>query len=394
MLLVSALAARADAQAPTVHVAGRIQAQFATVSGDSTASFNPAAVVSSSYEIRRLRIQAEVRFSDNINMVIAPSFEMGALRMRDAYVRVRLWHSPSSGLGLTMGQEKKPFNRYELTSSNNLLSIERGARLRGFSGAAAQNNLLEENGYLAHDLGASLDLTTWRNRFTMKAGVYNGSGESANDVNDAKTLAVRATATVLADGEARPVLRVGAAVMARDRAVTTTATSAVFAPDSSRRTSTIGLDAEWGDFRTGLHIIADLATGKVLRGGADCINGVTPITCSYAVGRNNGNLRPNAPDSAFSTFRSLHVVGAYRIQLPDPSGTRLVKMLEPTLRVDLTDPDTDRNDDAGMLVTPVLNVYFGATTLLRAGLDWYRYRDPTGAGRSARAFRVSWQANF
>ena len=47
-----------------------------------------------------------------------------------------------------------------------------------------------------------------------------------------------------------------------------------------------------------------------------------------------------------------------------------------------------------MLITPVLSVYFAQTMVLRAGLDLYRYQDATGASRSFRAFRVSWQANF
>ncbi|MDP3775424.1 MAG: porin [Gemmatimonadales bacterium] len=390
----AAFATGAAAQTPNIRVAGRVQTQFATASGDSTGSFNPSAVVSSSYEIRRLRIQADVRLGDNINMVLQPSFEMGALRMRDAYLRVVLWHNPTSGFGLTMGQEKKPFNRYELTSSNNLLSIERGARFRGFSGVAAQNNLLEENGYLAHDLGASADFTTWQNRFTVKAGLYNGSGESSNDVNNAKTFGARATATVIADEEARPVLRLGAAVVSRDRSVTTTATSTTFSPDSSRRTSAIGLDAEWGDFRPGLHVIADFASGKTLRSGTDCLNGTTAISCRVDVGRNTANLRPNTPDSALATFRSFQVVGGWRWQPDDPNGTRLVKIIEPALRLDYTDPNTSRDDDHGMLITPVLNVYFAQTMVLRAGLDLYRYKDAAGASRSFHAFRLSWQANF
>src|SRR3990172_10021201 len=141
-------------------------------------------------------------------MVIQPSYEMAALRMRDAYLRVGLARTGGVAFGLTMGQEKKPFNRYELTSSNTLLSIERGARLRGFSGAEAQNNLLEENGYIAHDIGASLDGAAWSGRLGLKAGIYNGSGESAADANNAKTYAARATATLLAKARDGPVLRV------------------------------------------------------------------------------------------------------------------------------------------------------------------------------------------
>jgi len=374
----------ARAQTPSVSVRGRIQTQFSTVSGDSSGIFNPNAQVNSSFELRRLRIQTEVRIGDNINLVIQPSFEMGSLRMRDAFLRVVLARNATTSFGLTLGQEKKPFNRYELTTSNTLPSIERGARFRGLSTVAAQNNLLEENGYLAHDIGASADLNLMGNRFMLKAGMYNGSGESSNDVDNAKTYGARATFTALMNTEQLPVLRVGAALMSRDRAVTTTASGTAFSPDSSRRTSAFDLEAEWGDFRPGLHVIADFATGKAL----------TNATYRYTVGRNAGNVRPNTPDSAFSTFRSLQVIAAWRHQFDDPDGTRLVKIVEPALRLDVTDPNTSLDNDQGLLITPVLNVYFSQTTVLRAGLDLYRYEAADGSSREVNAFRVSWQTNF
>jgi hypothetical protein len=381
------------AQTPNIRVAGRIQTHFSAISGDSSSAFNPGGTVTTAFEVRRLRIQADVRIGENVNLVIQPSFEMSALRMRDAYLRVLLARTATSGIGFTMGQEKKPFNRYELTSSNTLPSIERGARLRGIS-AVAQNNLLEAEGYIAHDLGASLDWYGLDNRAAVRLGLYNGSGESAADVNNAKTMVARGTWTARADAEARPVLRIGLGIVARDRAVTAAATGTVFAPDSSRRSSAVDVDLEWGDFRPGIHVIADFATGEALAAGSHCLNGATPIPCGVTVGRNAANVRPNAPDSAFTTFRSLHVVAAWRWQPEDAEGTRLIKIVEPALRVDLTDPDTDRNDDAGRLITPVLNVHFSQTTALRAGLDMYRYTDAGGTRRSLRALRLAWQANF
>jgi len=383
-LLSFSPARTAQAQTPSVSVRGRIQTQFSTVSGDSSGVFNPHAQVNSSFEIRRLRIQTDVRIGDNINLSIQPSFEMGSLRMRDAYLRVILARNATTSFGLTLGQEKKPFSRYELTSSNNLPSIERGARFRGLSTVVAQSNLLEENGYLAHDLGASADANFLTNRLQFKAGLYNGAGESANDVNNAKTLVGRATFTALMNAEQLPVLRLGAAFLSRDRAVTTTASSTAFSPDSSRRTSAFGLEAEWGDFRPGLHVIADFATGDHLEN----------TTYRYSVGRNVGNLRPGTPDSAFSTFRSLQVIAAWRFQFADPTGTRLIKIIEPALRFDMTDPNTSRDNDQGLLITPVLNVYFSQTTVMRAGLDLYRYKASDGSSRSVRAVRVSWQTNF
>ena len=371
------------AQTPSVSVRGRIQTQFSTVSGDSTSVFNPHAQVNSSFEIRRLRIQTDVRIGENINLAIQPSFEMGSLRMRDAFLRVILARNPTTSFGLTLGQEKKPFNRYELTSSNNLPSIERGVRLRGVS-AVDQNDLLTENGYVSHDLGASADLNLMTNRFQIKAGLYNGSGESSNDVNNAKTYGARATFTALLNAKQLPVLRLGAGYMSRDRAITTTASSTAFSPDSSRRTSAFGLEAEWGDFRPGPHVIADYACGRNL----------WMSQYKYNAGRNVGNLRPGTPDSAFATFSSLQVIGAWRFQFADPNGTRLIKIVEPAIRFDVTDPNTGRDNDNAITITPVLSIYFSQTTVLRAGVDLYSYKTSDGSSRSIRAFRMSWQTNF
>lgn len=388
-------AAQAFAQTPNVSIQGRVQTQFVSLGGDSSNLYNPHLQTNSAFEVRRLRIQANVRVGDNINLVIQPSFEMSALRMRDAYLRVLLGRSPTSGLGLTIGQEKKPFNRYTLNSSNTLPSIERGLRFQGYQGAViAQNNMLEDNGYLEHDLGASVDFYGMSNRFQVKLGAYNGSGESARDVNNGKTFAGRVTGTLLVDAEQLPVLRAGVAFVSRDRAMTTTATSTAFNPDSMRRTTAIGIDAEWGDFRPGLHVIADFAAGKVLSTAALCPNGAAFVNCRFDVGRNFGNVRPGVPDSAFTSFTSLQVITAWRFQFEDPEGTRLLKIIEPSLRVDLTNPNTSGTNTGVRLITPAVALHFSQNTICRIGYDMYAFTDPTGASKSLHALRVSWQANF
>jgi hypothetical protein len=385
-LLLPFLATAAAAQVPNVRVAGRVQVQYRASGGDSTASFNPGAVstVNNGFEIRRLRIQTDVRFGDNINLAIQPSFEMGALRMRDAFMRIGL----NPRFGVTLGQEKSPFQRYELNSSNNLLSIERGVRILGLGGKEALNDLLTGNGYTSHDLGAFVDFAAPDSKLTLKVGVQNGSRESSTDVNEAKSFFGRATAIVLTNADDQPVLQIGASFAARDRAICsappatclTAAAAKTFYADSSKATTAFGIDLEWGGFRPGLHVILDFATG-------DNVRSALRVTA----GRNTGNLL-NTADSSIATFRALHVVGAYRL-MTTGADTRLVKMFEPALRLDYTDPNTDVADDQGLLVTPVVSVYFGNTVVLRAGLDLYRYTD-AGDGHTAREFKVSWQANF
>jgi hypothetical protein len=369
-----------EAQTPTIKVGGRAQIHYRAASGDSSANF-PGSGVRNGFEVRRLRMQADVRFADNVSLVIQPSFEMGSLRMRDAFVRVGV----VPRIGVTLGQEKSPFQRYELTSSNNLLSIERGVRILGLSGREALNNLLEANGYIGHDLGAFVDFTGRDGRIAVKAGVSNGSRESVTDVNNAKSIFGRAAITVTTNASDQPMLQVGASFAARDRAICqtvagTSGCGAYFA-DSSATTTAFGLDLEWGGFRPGLHVIADFATGDNV-----------PAALRITSGRNSANVR-NSADSNMVTFMGLHVVAAYRRNTAG-SDARLIKVIEPALRVDYTDPNTDADDDDGILITPAVSLYFANTVVLRAGLDFYSYTDAAGIGRSASEFKISWQANF
>jgi hypothetical protein len=363
-----------------------MQLQYRISSGDSSASFDPAAV-DNQFLVRRMRIQADVRFGDHMLLVIQPSFEMGSLRMRDAYLRVGL----ARGLGLTMGQEKSPFQRYELTSSNTLPSIERGVVISGLRiQQEAMNNLVVANGYGSHDLGAFFDYTTPNTRFAVKAGVQSGSRESTRDVNNAKSYFARATGTVLVNANEQPVLQVGASFAARDRAIcnpvpssctSSATTSKSFFADSSKMTTAFGLDFELGGFRPGLHVIGDFVTGD---------NVPVPLRVNAPL-LNTGNLL-NSADSNIVTFASVHVVGAYRI-VTGTSETRLIRMVEPALRVDLTDPDTDQTENAAYLITPAISLYFANTVILRAGFDYYSY--VLGTERfSAQQFILSWQANF
>jgi hypothetical protein len=371
------LASIATAQAPNIAVQGRVQLQYRYSSGDSSANYSKTGV-NNLFEIRRLRIQTNVRFGDNITLVIQPSFEMGNLRMRDAFLRVGL----TPNVAVVAGQEKSPFQRYELNSSNNLLSIERGLRVLKLSGKEALNDVLVQNGYASHDLGAFFEVESNDHRVFLKGGVQGGSRESVADVNNAKSFFARATGTALLNKESQPQLQLGASFGSRDRAICSTcaATIAYFA-DSSKRTNAFGLDAEWGGFRPGLHVIADFATGDNV-----------PVALRINTGRNTGNLR-NSADSNVVTFRGVHVIGAYRVLTTGPD-TRLIKIIEPAIRVDYTDPNTSVANDQGILITPVLNLYFANSVELRAGIDLYFYKDATGASQSARELKFSWQANF
>jgi hypothetical protein len=247
------------------------------------------------------------------------------------------------------------------------------------------NDLLVNNGYGSHDLGAFLDYTATDNRFAIKVGVTNGSRESTTDVNNAKSFFGRLTTLLMTNADDHPMLQAGVSFASRDRAICQTlgaplSTCAAYYPDSSQATTAFGLDLEWGGFRPGWHIIADFATGDNV-----------PLSTRKTTGRNSANL--DSATTRIATFRGMHVVGAYRMATRGQAN-RLVQIIEPALRVDYTDPDTDAADDEGLLITPALNLYFANTVVLRAGVDFYSYTDATGTSRSASEFKISWQANF
>jgi len=385
-VVTAAAAGSLAAQSPTIQVQGRVKLQYRSSSGDSTLNggvgYNTNSV-NNYFEVRRARFQTNVKFGDNIYVVIQPSFEMATLRMRDAYLRVGMMRN----LSVVAGQEKSPFQRYELNSANNLPSIERGVRILGLSGREGLNDLLLQNGYVSHDLGAGIELQSNDRRYFGKVVLQGGSRESSADVNNAKSFFGRVTGTVLMNKAKQPALQLGASLGSRDRAIcsncpgVTVPATATYYADSAKHTTAFGLDAEWGGFRPGLHVIADFATGdNVLF--ARRINS----------GRNTANMR-NSADSNIATFMGLSVIAAYRVATKGAE-TRVIKLIEPSIRFDYADPNTSASNDQGILITPVLNLYFANSVELRAGIDFYMYKDATGASSSVREIKFSWQADF
>ena len=225
LLLLAAVPLTAQTTYPNVKLTGRLHEQFYFFDNDNYAA---TAGSKANFFTRRARIEARGQISENVTVYIQPSFEGGrnlsgvtttctstavpvgggtpaltcrtagrsGLRLRDAWIDVRFSPEAAKGaLYLRAGQEKRPYSRYELTSSNNLPSIERG----GGQGLLARqsNDLFGGNGFLAHDVGASVryeyKLDDVR-LVTLKVGAYNGQGESLTDLNNKKSIGARATA--------------------------------------------------------------------------------------------------------------------------------------------------------------------------------------------------------
>jgi hypothetical protein len=250
------------------------------------------------------------------------------LRLRDAYIDVRLGQEEGpTAVYLRGGQEKRPFSRYELTSSNNLPSIERGAG-QGLPGRAT-NNLFEGAGFLSHDVGASLrvehELDDAR-MVTLKLGVYNGQGESLNDVNGRKSVGARGTVAVT------PKIDLGVSWFTHDGIVTVDGV-----PDSGFTNNAFDIDGQYGKpGDPGLYALAEYLQG-------------TDATAQKA------------------RMRGFQVVAAYNMPVEGP--VSWLSAVEPALRVDLADPNRDLEDDGVTTVTAVVGLYLSSRAWLRVAYE-------------------------
>ena len=356
LLLAGAGSASAQTTYPSIKVTGRLQQQFYYFDNEPyAATVGPQ----SNFFIRRARIEARGQIAENVSVYIQPSFEGGrplsasttctstpvpdgggtptltcrttgrsGLRLRDAYVDVRLGkESDKTVLYLRGGQEKRPVSRYELISSTNLPSLERGAG-QGLL-PRASNDLFTSAGFLSHDVGASLRLEHKLDDarlVTLKVGAYNGQGESLNDVNSAKSFGARGTVGIT------PKLDVGASWFSHDGILTVDGVL-----DSSATNHAFDVDAQWGKpGDEGLFALAEYLQGT--------------------------DATANELD-----MRGFQALAAYNIRMKSP--TAWLYAVEPSLRVDLADPDTDAGDDRITTLTAAFGVYLSSRAWLRLAYE-------------------------
>lgn len=365
--LLCALAAGpalAQTSYPTVKIAGRLQLQGYWMDNGDPASRANGAGPESNFFVRRARIQANVQISEFVSAVIQPSFEGGrvsGVRLRDAFVDVRfMTDSAPTLITLRVGQEKRPFGRYELISSTNLPSIERGAG-RGMV-ASASNDIFTRHGYLSHDIGMSL-IAAFHDMVTVQVGVYDGRGESQNDNNAAKSFGARGTVAIT------PRLNVGASIFSHDYLIArpnippATGTT----PDSSARNTAFGVDAQWNKpGEPGLFLVADYMMGED-----------TTSTLQGTTRRENNDMR------------GLSAVAAYHIRRQSPGS--YLYAIEPVLRFDRAEPNADVDDDESSLMTAVLGLYFSSKAQLRIGYERQTFADDRPA---IQGLRTAMTVNF
>ncbi|MBI4544238.1 MAG: hypothetical protein HY703_03485 [Gemmatimonadetes bacterium] len=360
------------AEGVRVRVTGYAQIQFNTTSVDEeavTPAGEPAGDLPfSTFETRRIRPVVDVTVADWISGRIQPDLALGRLRLADAYMNFGF----GEALQLRVGQFKKPFSLLFLRSSTLILPIERAVRIRGLeealeeaAGAARppvftsfrgelvlgeEQQMLEVLGYAERDLGAAIHGRL--GRVGYEAGVFNGGGADRRDDNDDKSIAARVSFQPIR--EATHLL--GAAVSRRETRIDGRLDGREVHHDLAG--TVFGIDAEWGEpRRPGLHFMLEGVVGDNLAVDESLVGGQAVV--AY--------FRPRAPG-------------------------RRVEGIEPIFRLSYGDPNRDREDDDGLLLTPGVNFYFyGRNRLL---FNWDFFLPAGDRFESASAFRAQAQLYY
>lgn len=315
-----------SSRASSIQLGGRAHAQYAASSvGDAENDFF----------LRRVRLIADITLNDFVSARVQPDFARGKMALQDVYVRLGF----SSTFRLSVGQFKRAFDIFELSSSTDLSIIERDARVEGASGCSgvsgicSYSRLTQKLKYSERDQGIKIDGSS--GRVSYQFTLTNGTGINVSDENDAKSYSGRLS---LAASEQ---ITFSAQLGIHDYLFPLVSTRTVRGVDTkTARGVAWGADIEFGTWRNGAHIQA-----SVIRG-------------------DNWKSLDSRHNEA--TFLATQIVASY---YSEKSG-RLTG-IEPLLRLSFGDPDTEIMKNAGTVITPGLMFYLQGKSKIGANLDVY-----------------------
>lgn len=252
----------------------------------------------------------------------------GRLNPKDLFISANF----SDALHVRVGQFKRPFDIFELTSDTRILVVERAGSIRGVSacsgvgGVCTLSRLTEKLGYSDRDIG--VEVSGQGGQLSWSAAMTNGSGANVEDVNGAKSFTGRLSATV------GPHLQISANAGAHD----------YIHPvgGSDEYAVAFGGDLQYGDLDHGLVLQAGIVRGD---------NWAVPVGTTDA-----------------AKFMTAQAILAYAVPVQND---KLVGV-QPLLRVSYADPNTSVTGDHGMLFTPGINLLFGHRNRLAINLDLWK----------------------
>jgi len=339
LTMLAAGGAAAQTTYPNVKFGGLLQTEFYDYNNADNTLYQaipaPGNFPEDMFFIRRARIVAKGNISESVSFLIEPQYQTGAtgFNLEQAYVDVSFTKPEAkNGLVLRVGQFKRYFNRYELSSSSNLPSIERGTG-RGMV-PVASNDIATLSGWINTDIGAGLQYSGFKNRLGLYGAVMNGRGGNVNDNNNGKSLYARATFAVT------PKLSLGASYAAHE-GIRGTAPAPV---DSSASNNGFGLDAGWGAAGDpGLYVVFDYDNGETLLDNNNHLYGIS-------------------------------LVSAYNIRMKSP--TSWLYAVEPAFRYDKSEPNDNAANDQTTLITAGVNLYVSSKAQIRLAYQSQSFENP------------------
>ncbi len=324
VLATSGEATEVTTKAVKLNLSGRVHTQFNTSSVDGE--------LGSDFLIRRARLSFDIQMNDFVFGKVQPDFGKGKITLKDAYMK--LVYGPN--VSFRLGQFKRPFDIFELTSSTKILVVERALKVRGVGGKRSLSSLTEKLGFSDRDIGLEVKLQNDAKSVSLTAAVTNGTGanvipsvarKDGDDVVGEKQYTGRATLRPMADtdfviavaGGMKPdALPLAAAKVVGDD----------LNPEVEYAVA-VQADLEYGNFKSGPHVQAGVLWGE------------------------NWDSAVHGAD--LPTFVAAQVIGTYKIPV---DGNSYVEAVEPILRVSYADPNDEIEDDGGFLVTPGVQFFF------------------------------------
>lgn len=336
----SLVAQAVEPRAPVEHteLGGRFHLQMNTSSADGE--------IGSEFLVRRARVWAAARVNEWIDGAVQVDVAGGAASARYAFLRFSL--SPAARI--SFGQFKRAFDNFELTSSADVLVVERDGDVRGafdcagVGGVCTYSRFSEKLFFSSLDVGVLLQGETDDGTLGYLISATNGTGPNAREENNAKSFSGRV------EWAAAPSVKIGANAGVHDYINGVTGEDA-YAPATA-------LDLEVGDFEAGFHLQAGVMTGQ-----------------------NWLNLQADGEESRFLSWQG---IATYRIPL---EGEHRIRAVEPVGRVSWGDPDRAVGSDGGLLFTPGLVVHFDGKNKMGANVDiWHPQTGGTVWGIKAQTY--------
>jgi len=363
-----------ESRAVKIEMGGRLQTQLA---GSSCSDFSSESSDSSlcSHDVpsldlfvRRARLEFDIEVNDWISAKIQPDFAaVDGVELKDAYGMLDLQPGADNSMArIRVGHFKRPFDGFQLTSSTQILTIERDLDIPGVSGTAALSldELATRNFLSDRDVGVMFDGGTAGDRIHYWVGAFNGEAPDANgETDNAKQLIGRAQYSLMAGPHP---LKISAGGALAEVGYTRSDGSL-----DSRKVGAFELFAELGSFGGGPHVQAGVIVGKNRLQNAE---GGAP------------NLEAGDP---LASMRTWQAIGAWKF---DAGDNFFIEAIEPLLRVTMADPNTDLDNDTVWGFTPGVEIFFDGRNKLALNWDFVTFGADGVDGENS--FKASYQFHF